>query len=96
MARFLIEIPHSENVAECMGIIQVFLTSGSHLLSNAEWGCKDGVHTAYLIAELESKDEALCLVPPAFRREARVVELSRFSLDFINESLERLKAERSG
>ncbi len=94
MAKFLIEIPHSENVAECMGIIQVFLSSGSHLLTNAEWGCKDGVHSAYLIVELESKDDALCLVPPAFRKNAKIVELTQFSLDFINQSLERLKAER--
>lgn len=93
MPRFLIEIPHSENVAECMGIIHVFLSSGSHLLTNAEWGCKDGVHTCWLIVEVDSKAEALCVVPPAYRADARVVELNRFSLDFINESLARLKAQ---
>jgi len=94
MARFLIEIPHSEDLAECTKIIQVFLTSGSHLLTNAEWGCMDGVHTAWLTVDVESKAEALCIVPPAFRSVAKVVALNQFSLDVINEAVERLKAEQ--
>jgi hypothetical protein len=96
MARFLIEIPHSENMAECTRIIQVFLTSGSHLLTNAEWGCKDGVHTAWLIVDVDSKADALCVVPPAYRGDARIVELHRFDLEMINDAVERLKAEQPG
>ena len=95
MARFLIEIPHSENTYECMQIIQVFLTSGSHLLTNAEWGCMDGVHCAWLTVDVDSKEDALAIVPPALRRSAKVVALNQFSLDFINEGLERIRAEHS-
>lgn len=94
MARFLIEIPHSENIAECTRIIQVFLTSGSHLLTSAEWGCMDGVHTCYLTVDVESKADALCIVPPAFRADAKIVALNRFDLEFINAAAERLKAEQ--
>lgn len=96
MARFLIEIPHSENMAECARIVQTFLTSGSHLLTNAEWGCMDGVHTAYLIVDVDSKDEATTIIPPALRATSKVVALNQFSLDFINEAMERLKAEATG
>lgn len=96
MARFLIEIPHSENIAECTRIIQVFLTSGSHLLTNAEWGCMDGVHTAWMIVDVESKAEALSLIPPAFRADSKVIALNKFSLDVINAAMERLKSGQAG
>jgi len=36
MARFLIEIPHSEDVLACAKVIKVFLSSGSHLLTQAD------------------------------------------------------------
>ena len=46
MEKYLIEVPHSEDKASCMRAIHVFLTSGSHFVTNAEWGCMDGDHHA--------------------------------------------------
>jgi hypothetical protein len=89
MARFLIEVPHEAEVVACAKVVQVFLTSGSHFLSNADWGCKDGDHRAWIIVDLESRDEALAVVPPAFRKDARVVRLNRFSLGQIDRILEQ-------
>ena len=81
MANYLIEIPHSGNVIECRQVIKLFVTSGSHLLANAQWGCKDGVHKAWFIGDFESKDQALQVIPPLLKRNANIIELVKFNLD---------------
>jgi hypothetical protein len=87
--KFLIEVPHEADAIACARVIHVFLASGSHFLTNAEWGCRDGVHSAWLIVDLETRDEARAIVPPAFRADARVIGLTRFSLEEIDAILER-------
>ena len=46
MDRFLIEVPHEEDVVSCAQIIKTFLQTGSHYLTNADWGCEDGITEA--------------------------------------------------
>jgi len=41
----------------------------------------DGEHSAWMIVEVDSKDEARGIIPPAYRAEARIVQLNSFSLD---------------
>ena len=79
MPTYLIEIPHSGNATECKQIIKLFLESGSHLLSNADWGCKDGVHKSWFIHEFDNKEQALLAVPPLLRHNAIIVELTKFN-----------------
>jgi len=79
MATYLIEIPHSENTFECKQVIKLFVESGSHLLSNAQWGCKSGVHKSWFISDFDSKEEALRTVPPFLRHSANIIELTTFS-----------------
>ena len=79
MPSYLIEIPHSGNSTECKQIIKLFLESGSHILSNADWGCKDGVHKSWFIHEFDSKEQALLAVPPLLRHDAIIVELTKFN-----------------
>jgi hypothetical protein len=79
MPTYLIEIPHSGDLTECQQVIRLFVESGSHLLSNASWGCKDGVHKAWFINDFESRDEALKIIPPFLRHHAQIIELTRFS-----------------
>lgn len=79
MPTYLIEIPHSGDLTECKQVIKLFVESGSHLLSNANWGCKDGVHKAWFISEFGSKDEALKIIPTFLRHNAQIIELTRFS-----------------
>jgi hypothetical protein len=81
MARYLIEVPHEADTESCERAVQVFLATGSHLLTHADWGCLDGVHCAWIIADVASKDEARSLVPPGLRRDARVVGLNKFSIE---------------
>src|SRR4029079_17700125 len=78
MATFLIEIPHSENTFECKQVVKLFVESGSHLLANAFWGCKSGVHKSWFISEFNSKEEALQIVPPFLRHNANIIELIKF------------------
>lgn len=79
MSKFLIEVPHGEDKIACIRAIQIFLSSGSHFLANADWGCRDGEHKAWMIVEVDSKEEARQILPPSYRSEAKIVSLSRFS-----------------
>ena len=84
-ARFLIEIPHEEATVACARAIEVFLKSGSHYLTHADWGCKDGVHKSWMIVEVDSKNEARNIVPPAFRQQTTVVQLNDWTLQDIED-----------
>lgn len=86
-ARFLIEVPHEESTLACARVVDVFLKTGSHFLSNADWGCKDGVHKAWMVVEVGNKEEARHIVPPAFRAEARVVKLNKFTIEEVEQIL---------
>ncbi len=79
MTTYLIEIPHSENSFECQQVIKLFVESGSHLLANAHWGCKSGVHKSWFINDFNSKEEALQIIPPFLRHTANIIELVKFS-----------------
>ncbi len=79
MPRFLIEVPHEGTVRDCARAIEVFLRTGSHFLTHADWGCKDGDHKAWLIVDVGTKDDARSIVPSEYRQKARVVGLNSFS-----------------
>jgi hypothetical protein len=96
MARFLIEIPHEEPTLACARIVQAFLTSGSHLLTNADWGCMDGVHTAWIVVDADSKADARSMIPPAFRAGAKIISLNKFTLQAVEEVLKKHSAESAG
>jgi hypothetical protein len=83
MARFLIEVPHEEEVVACAKVVQIFLATGSHYLTHADWGCLDGDHRSWMIVDVDSKEEARAIVPPAFRSQARIVKLNNFSIEEI-------------
>ena len=81
MPRFLIEVPHSVETMACVREVHVFLSTGSHFLTNADWGCMDGVHCSWLIVDVASKEEARMVLPPVFREQAKIVGLNKFSLE---------------
>lgn len=88
MATFLIEIPHSENTFECKQVIKLFVESGSHLLANAYWGCKSGVHKSWLISDFDNKEQALQIIPPFLRHTATIIELTKFTKNEIQQFAE--------
>lgn len=77
--RYLVEVAHEDGAVACARVVDVFLQSGSHFLTHADWGCKDGEHKALMVIEADSREEALHVVPPAFRGRAKVLLLHRFS-----------------
>lgn len=80
MPRYLIEVPHDGSEIACKRAIQVFLNSGSHFLARAEWGCGDGEHKAWMIIDVDTKEEARNVVPAAFRNQAEIVKLRTYSM----------------
>lgn len=89
MARFLIEVPHEPDTVACARAVHVLLSTGSHFLTHADWGCMDGVHSAWIVADVGSKAEALAIVPPVYRSVTRVVGLNDFTLAQIEHTLRR-------
>lgn len=89
MARFLIEVPHGAEAKECALAVKILLSSGSHYLTNAEFGCLDGDHKAWIIIEADNKEEVQFILPAAYRSKAKIVELNKFSLGEIDRFLEK-------
>ncbi len=92
MPKFLIEVPHEAEKVACLRAIQVLLASGSHFLTNADFGCLDDIHKAWIILEVDSKEEARSILPPTYRSQATIVRLNRFTLKEIEELLDHHKA----
>jgi hypothetical protein len=89
MAKFLIEVPHGPDKIECLHSVSIFLSSGSHFLTHADWGCLDGEHKAWFTMEANSKYEALQVVPPAYRHQTKISQLNSFNLDAVKEMLKQ-------
>ncbi len=87
MAKFLIEVPHEAEKRACLRAIQILLRTGSHYLTNAEFGCYDGEHKAWVIIEVDSKEQARGILPPVYRSRAKIVNLSRFKLEEVDDML---------
>jgi hypothetical protein len=85
MKKFLIEVPHGESRRDCEKAIRVFLQTGSHFLKKAEWGCMDGEHKAWIIVEVPGKEDARSILPPLYRTDARIIELSNFTMEDISD-----------
>ncbi len=83
MPRYLIQLSHGEEHAACVKALRAIEQFGSHFVTHADWGCKDGTHSGWLIAELDSRAQALQIVPSEFRAEARIVELNKFTREEI-------------
>lgn len=85
MNRYLIEVDHPAERGACLKAIRQILEMGSHWVTHAEWGCSDNVHTGWLIVESPTREEARMVLPPEDRAAARIVRLTRFDLDKIEE-----------
>src|SRR5215831_19461279 len=88
MARFLIEVPHEPELVACARAVEILLKTGSHFLTHADWGCTDGEHRAWIIAEVAGKEEARGILPPSLRSEAKIVKLNYFTLQEIDAILQ--------
>jgi hypothetical protein len=87
MPKFLIEVPHEEELLACAQVVESFLNYGSHFATKADWGCSDGVHKAWITIETDSKEDARNILPPAFRTQATIIKLNKFSMAEIDDIL---------
>lgn len=87
MTRFLVEVPHEDDIVECARAIQFFLLTGSHFLANADWGCLDGQHKAWIILDGDDKEDILSVLPLEVRSKAKIVRLAQFTMDDVDEML---------
>jgi hypothetical protein len=92
MDKFLIEVPHEEGVLSCALAVKILLETGSHFLSNADWGCSDGVHKGWVTVEAETKEQARQMLPPAYREQAKIVKLNKFTLEEIDKIISHHKS----
>ena len=87
MARFLVELAHEATEESCAKAIKTLLSTGSHFLTNAEWGCKDEEHKCWIIVDVDSTEEASSILPPVYRNEAKIIKLCHYTLDDLNEAM---------
>lgn len=87
MPKFFIEVSHESGKLDCLRSVSILLSTGSHFLTNADWGCLDGVHKAWFFMEAASKEEAMMVVPPAYRKDTKISQLNKFKLEEVEELL---------
>ena len=92
MPKFLIEVPHEEEVVACARAVKILMSTGSHYLTNADWGCHDGVHKGWITVEAENKQEARSILPVAYRDQATIVELNKFGMKELDDLIRHHKA----
>jgi hypothetical protein len=92
MDRFLIELPHEPESVACLRAARVLVDTGSHYLTHADFGCFDGEHKAWMIVEVNSKEEARSILPPIYRSQAKIVKLNKFTVEEIDRLLQVHKA----
>ena len=85
MPRFLIEVPHDKELLACAQVVESFLNYGSHFATKADWGCTDGVHKAWITIETDTKEDARNILPPAYRTQATIIKLNKFSMAEIDD-----------
>ena len=91
MPRYLIELTHEDEHIACIKALRAIDQYGSHFVTHADWGCKDGTHSGWLIADLESREAAMRMVPPEFRDHAHIVLLNRFDRKEITSMIAELE-----
>ena len=74
MDRFLVEAPHDPK--DCKRVVESVYAQG--FLYHCDWGCVGGVHTAWVTIEAESESQALWVVPPILRDNARAIKIEKF------------------
>ena len=84
MERFLIEVPHEAEQIACARAIKILQSTGSHYLTNADYGCHDGVHKGWITVEAENKQAARAILPVPYRNQATIVQLNKFGVEEID------------
>jgi len=76
MQRYLIESSHSAE--DCKKAVREVHAAG--YLHQFEWGCDDGVHTAWAMVEAMDLEHAKQIVPWMFREKSRFVRVVKYEM----------------
>lgn len=87
MSKYLIEVAHEGTKDACMRTIKVFMDTGSHFLTHAEWGCMDGEHKAWMIVEVRDKAAARQILPSPYKVNAKITRLEQLSRKDLTETV---------
>ena len=83
MERFLIEAPHGPK--DCAQAAKIFMESGSHFMTHADHGCKDGEH----------QDRPKALMDKSILSIYKPTDKNVFSVShFLKTSAQRLRLSR--
>jgi hypothetical protein len=74
--KYLVIATHT--LEECHKTLEEAAVS-KKLLDKAEWGCRSGDHTMYLMTDAKSPDDALATLPETIRGRAKAVKLTKFT-----------------
>ena len=78
---FMIESPHTD--AECMNVMDEVNKSGPKELSNWQWGCMSGNHTAYRMVMAADENAAMAMVPADVRAKAHAYKISKMTPEML-------------
>jgi hypothetical protein len=76
MDRYIVISAHTAE--DCKMAVKQFRQYNAGFLTHFEWGCLDNDHTAYVIIDAESHENARMSVPPLFRKKTKVIKLTYF------------------
>jgi hypothetical protein len=76
--RYLIQSTHKPE--DCLTVLDDVAAQDKKLLTKLDWGCMAGDHTAYIIVEATSEDDARSKLPEKMRANAKVQKLNHFTV----------------
>lgn len=88
-ATYLITSSHTPET--CLAALDAMSSAGKEALAQCEWGCMDGDHTAYMMVQADSKEDALAKLPEDAREGAKVTKLVKFTKEDIKKFHESME-----
>jgi hypothetical protein len=74
---FFVQIPHTKE--QCMQTLEGMNSKGEKLLSDFEFGCVSGDHTAYGFVKAKSKEDVKMMLPTSEQANAKIVKVKKFT-----------------
>ena len=90
MNRYLVEVEHDSDKEACDRAVKTLLSTGSHFMTNADWGCEDDVHKGWFVVEADSKEEVKMIVPLEYRNGTTITSVVKFNLKDMEGKLKHL------
>jgi hypothetical protein len=75
MARYFISTKHTQE--QCLQALDEELAKGPDILDKFVYGCKEGDHTGYAIVDVNSKSDALAMIPDFLQDSACIARVDR-------------------